>query len=407
MSDPARSFHVTEAVARWLVGDEGLAELDATVAALDAGADELSVVSGLRDRTPAPDHARAVVDAAVARRRARAEHAEADRLVLTTSALEQSSHPAVADWRARRYGAAPVLDLCCGIGGDALAMAAAGCQVTAVDLDAGRLVLLEHNARTLGLDVAVACQDVLETEIPTGVEVHADPARRINGRRVKRLADHLPSVPELLDHVAPARGSGVALSPAVDLDDPGLPSDGELEFLQVGPRLVESSLWTGELRVAGAVATATLVDAGLTEHRSGPPVELEVGPVGEWLLEPAPALTRARLHGQLGGDLGAHRLSARRALLTAETEPTASPWFTTWRVEEVLPLRAKVVRRWLANAADAPLEIATHGVDADPTTWWRQLGRPDRGPNGRRLHLVRTDDGAVAIATMTVAHSGA
>lgn len=398
MTDPARSFVLAPDIARWLVSD-GLADVATVAADLDAGVTELAVAARLRDAAPSAAHARAVVDAASARRRARDTYPRADELLLTTSALEQGSHPAVSAWRADRY-TGEVVDLCAGAGGDALALAAHGCGVTAVDLDEGRLVLLDHNAAVLGLDVATVVADALAFVVPSRAAVHADPGRRVGGRRVRRLDEHLPSVPVLLEHVAESRGIGVALSPAVDLDDPGLPIDGELEFLQVGNRLVETSLWTGELRRPGVVATATLVDVGVTLHREGQPAHVPVTAPGEWLLDPVPALTRARLHTTVGDEVGATRLGTRRALLTVDRAPHPSPWFTTWRVEEVLPLRAKTVRRWLRSVDELPLEISTHGVDADPTTWWRDLGRPTRGPEGRRLHLVRTDDGALCLATV-------
>ncbi|OLT16508.1 hypothetical protein BJF78_13855 [Pseudonocardia sp. CNS-139] len=56
-------------------------------------------------------------------------------MFFTRDGLEQSSAEVVARHTARRYaGAATVADLCCGIGGDLLALAA-GSAVVAVDRD--------------------------------------------------------------------------------------------------------------------------------------------------------------------------------------------------------------------------------------------------------------------------------
>lgn len=401
-SDPAASFDPTPDVARWLVSDEGLGVLRDTVADLDGGADELAVATRLRRGGVAAEHARGVLDAAVARRRARPRVPDADDLVLTTSSLEQSSHPAASGARAARYAtAAAVTDLCSGVGGDALAIAARGARVTAVDLDAARLIFLAHNASVRGHDVRTVVADVLEHPVPPATLVHADPGRRSGGRRLRRLGELLPPVPELVARTAPAAGVGIALSPAVDLHDPGLPGEGELEFLQLGPQLLESSLWLGDLRRGDALATATLLEEdGSPRHRLSrtdpSPTTLPVGGIGDVLLEPRAAAVRARLHDQLGEELGARRVARHRALLTTDDAP-ASPWFDAWQVDAVLPLRAKAVAAWLRANDAGPVEIATHGVDVDPSDWWRRVGRPVRGPEGTRLHLVRLDTGSVCV----------
>lgn len=396
---PAASFALTVDAATWLVSADGLAVLDTATRAFDQGEDELAIATRLRSHGLDVERARAVLDAAQARRRARERYADADALVLTTSALEQASHPLAAELRAARYRDAPhVTDLCSGVGGDTLALAGTAADVTAVDLDAARLVLLRHNAGVRGLRIHTVEADVLTHRVSAGTLVHADPGRRYAGRRLRRLGEYRPPVPALLAHVADADGAGIVVSPAVDLTDPGLPSAAELEFVQHGHQLLEASIWTGSLRRDGTVARATLVPSGESVARDGAPVSLAVGDVKSLLLEPVAAVVRARLHGQLGAEAGAHRLAHRRALLTGDTVPV-SPWFHVWEVEDVLPLRPKAVKRRLRELDDAPIEIATHGVDAAPDEWWRRLGRPDRGPQGRRLHLVRTDDGALCVIT--------
>ena len=42
-----------------------------------------------------------------------------------------------------------------------------------------------------------------------------------------------------------------------------------------------------------------------------------------------------------------------------------------------------------------------------PQRWWRELGRPTRGPGGVRVELVRTDEGALAIITDEAARRSA
>lgn len=367
---------------------------------LDAGDDPLTIAPELRRDGVDPAISSALLGAATARRRARHRWPDADRLLFTREALEQASDPEVSAWRARRLGAPGrrVLDLCAGVGGDTLALASLGTEVVAVDLDPARLILLEHNVRVRGLEVRTLPCDALDVDVNGGWWIHADPGRRRGERRVRRLRDHLPPVDELVAHVASAPGTGIVLSPAVDLEDPDLP-DGEVEFVQFGPDLVEAVVWLGDARRDAALSSCTLLPSGAHLARVSQPVRLPPGPVGAYLVQVEPAAIRARLHDHIGAGLDARRVTRDRALLTTDAAPPTSPWFRARQVEEVLPARAKVIRRWLRSAPQAPLEIAFHGMEGSIDRWWRELGRPRRGPDGRRLELIRTTDGAIAVVT--------
>jgi hypothetical protein len=189
----------------------------------------------------------------------------------------------------------------------------------------------------------------------------------------------------------------------VDLDDPDVPAGTEIEFIAVQGRLVEAVLWSGELRRTGVHATATLLPAEHVWSRTTPAIgQVTTAPIGPILVEPSPALVRARAHDGLAERIGAQRVSGVRALLTAQADPGPSPWYRRWAVEAVLPAHQRAVRTWLRSAPEAPLEIATAGIEASPSAWWEALGRPQRGPNGRRLWLLRLDEGGVAVACRSI-----
>ncbi len=118
------------------------------------------------------------LEQALLRQRARAKHPRGAELWWTGEALEQATSYDVAVHRARRF-AEPVLDLCCSVGGDLLALPDGS---TGVDLDQARLLLAAENARVLGRRVHLVRADVTRLE-PRG-DVFADPARRSGGRRV-------------------------------------------------------------------------------------------------------------------------------------------------------------------------------------------------------------------------------
>lgn len=394
-----RSYEVLS----WVTSQEGLDLLERTTEQLETR-DALAVGTILRQEGLPPGRAAALTGLASVRLQARDRYDDADHLVFTSELLQQASHPAVAAHRAHRFaGGGTVADLCCGAGGDALALWRTAEQVVAVDIDPAACLLAAHNLASRGHPRWVVNADAGEAPVTAGLLVHIDPARRRDGRRLRSLGDYNPSVPAIAPIIGRAAGVGLTVSPGVDLRDPDLPAGAELEFVQIGSRLVEAVVWLGDLRSDGARATATLIGSGgessLSLTRHDPSEPLPVGPAGEWLVEPAPAVIRARLHDRLGGEIGARRLAETRALLTTDDRPPGSPLYRTWRVEAVLPARPKEVRAWLRDADERPLEIAVHGLDVDPERFVRALGSQPRGPEGRRLHLVRLDDGAAAYVT--------
>ena len=436
--------------ARWLTSVAGLAAVTAVTRRLDEGATTLAVAEQLRGAVADPARRAAVVDAALARRRARARWPDAESLLFTGEALEQASDPAVSAHRAARLvvaltadggrgggGAGRLVDLGCGVGGDTLALARAappGVEVHAVDRDPGRLALLAHNAEVAGVEVTIRCADLRELTLSPHDVLHADPGRREGGRRLRHLSEYQPPVDALLAAHGHAAAGAVALAPGVDIDDAALPEDVEVEYVQLGDALVEATLWWGAAAADGPAVRrtrASLLPAPtgpgpstspiLTSHL-GVPSEREwlpVAEVGALLIDPAAAVVRARLHDDLGRSIGAWRTARHRAVLSADRTPPTSPWLRARRVLAVLPGRPRAVRAWLRSAEAAAawrelagqhdaaaatttptVEVVLHGVDADPVAVWRELGRPPRGPRGIRVELLRRDTDTITVVTV-------
>src|SRR5262245_42684333 len=64
---------------------------------------------------------------------------DARQMLFTREALEQASDPLVRRYRAEVIGARSIIDACCGIGADSLALARAGADVTGLDIDPVRI----------------------------------------------------------------------------------------------------------------------------------------------------------------------------------------------------------------------------------------------------------------------------
>jgi len=115
-----------------------------------AGGSLLRELVRLRRHLP-PARAAAVLAQTSLRRRAAAKFSRAQGMLFTPEGLEQASGETVAAHSASRYsGYGRVADLCCGVGGDTLALARHA-LVDAYDRDAVRLACAEHNATVYGL----------------------------------------------------------------------------------------------------------------------------------------------------------------------------------------------------------------------------------------------------------------
>lgn len=406
---PPREEVLDEATARWLVQD-GRPLVTEVLERFTPAVDAVEAVTWVRGREALPARAAAVVAAALARRDLAPRLALAGwprdlEVLLSTAAAEQASHPVVSAHRAARFAdATDVVDLGCGAGLDAIALARPASAVRAVDLDPARVVLCRHQALVAGVAVDASVDDLFNVAPQPDLVWHADPGRRNDGRRARTLAQTRPPSGAVASHLAGAAGGALVMGPAVAWDDPDLPEDAEVEFVQVDRQLVEATAWVGDLRRADTRATATrlVVEQGtvrtVTCSRSGPAPELPVGAIGAWLLDPAPALARARLHHEAALELGATRVATNRALCTADG-PGPPDWWASWEVEAVLPGRPRTVRSWLDGAEPLPLSLQLHGVQGTDGPWWQRLRGMPRGPIGRRVHVIALPDTVQAVIT--------
>src|SRR6266536_5951565 len=228
-----------------LLSDEGQRLLARLSRELVTPETALWLASTLRQEYPADLVATALTQIEL-RERARVKFEHAERMYFTREGLEQASSERTAEHRARRYaGVGRVCDLCCGIGGDLLALAER-CSVLAVDRDPVhlRLATLNAGARGVADRVTTLCSDVREVDLG-GVEgVFVDPARRSGGRRLRTGASEPPLswCFGLTERVAAV---GIKAAPGLDFEQ--VPTDWEVELIADGPVLKEAALWSPAL----------------------------------------------------------------------------------------------------------------------------------------------------------------
>jgi hypothetical protein len=159
-TDPADSTDPTDPAARLdaLLSPAGQALLDRLAVVEVSGDAGLRLGQALRKEYPAD-----LVAAALAQHElrlvAREKFSRAMRMFFTRPGLEQASAEPVARHRAVRYASAEtVADLCTGIGGDLIALAATS-RVRAIDLDPVRLRVADlHRSGPAGRAPAATCR---------------------------------------------------------------------------------------------------------------------------------------------------------------------------------------------------------------------------------------------------------
>ena len=362
-------------------------ELLSELGAAPAQADPLTAATRLRARFP-PELVRTALTQDRLRRRAEAKFGpRAARMYFTEAGYEQSTRAAVAALRALRYKAAgvrAVADLCCGVGGDALAFAAAGIRVLAVDRDPLTCAVARANAAALGLDglIRVECADVAEAALDGCDAVFLDPARRGERGRVFDPGAYSPPWSFALGLAESFGAAGFKAAPGIPHE--AVPAGAEAEWVSDGGEVKEAGVYFGPLRTAER--RATLLPGPHTLAAEGLP-DPEPGDIGRYLYEPDGSVIRARLLGELAASLDARTLDPTIAYLTADAlVPT--PFATAYEVTDVLPFTVKKLRALVAERGYGTLTIKKRGADVDPEELRRRL-KP-KGPKANAAVLIVT-----------------
>jgi SAM-dependent methyltransferase len=355
---------------------------------LTQGVDVLAGVARLRAEV-GPELAGPAWELARLRERARPVFGDdADRLFLTADALEQAGRPALAARRAARLLAAspgPVVDLGCAAGTDAIALARAGAEVVAVDVDPVARALTAANAEALGVadrvrvlaadavELVAAATDGRVAGCPVAV---MDPARRAGGRRQLDPDRWSPPWSTVAALLAAVPHAAVKVAPGLDHDR--VPDGVEAEWVSDGRSIVEALLWGTGVGRTWRRATLVRGDDVVELTADADPGIAPVGPVRGWLHEPDPAVIRSGLVSPVAADLDATLVDPTIAYLTSDAA-AASPWVRSYRVDEVLPFNLKRLRALLRTRGVGRVVVKKRGSPIEPETLARRLRGPGAG----------------------------
>ncbi|MCY4465652.1 MAG: methyltransferase domain-containing protein [Chloroflexi bacterium] len=345
----------------FLQTDRAQKQLDSLANADLSDTNALPLLSQLR-RSLTAREAGAVLTTLRLRKTAAAKFpAQGGRMLFTDAGLQQASGQLLRQYRARQFESRRLLDLCCGIGADSLAFAAAHREVHGLDIDPVHIAIARHNGAVLQLPTQFTVCDI-RNGIPIGYEaIFFDPARRDDkGRRIHHVEAYRP--PLSLLRQWQAREIAVKLSPGLNLRQI-VAYGGALEFISVKGRLSEALLW---LHREAAQPFATLLrEADALHMRNDDEAGIAITEPRDWLLEPDPAVLRAGLVQTLGRQLDASMLDETIAYLTVD-QPAPTPWARCWKIREWLPFQLKRLRRHLHARGIGRVTIKKRGFAMSP-----------------------------------------
>ena len=316
------------------------------------------------------ERAHLVVEQVELRERAREKFSLADQMFFTRKGLEQATDEVLANYKAARFPGAVIADLCCGIGGDLMALLRRGfVHVFAIDQDRLVLEFATANLRLVGnegatLIPATVSQFILLKHLSAW---HCDPDRRADGQRTTQLELCEPSLSALDDLRKSSPNAAIKLAPATEVP-PQWWNAAEREWLGSRGECRQQVCWFGSLARHPGNHAATVVAAdGSARTIVGKPTEaIDVAvQLGRYLFEPHAAVLAASLLGAVCREHSLASVSAGIGYLTGD-RPIADPALAAFEIREVLPFDRKQLRGWCREHHIGRLEIKKRGVEVDP-----------------------------------------
>ncbi len=369
---------------RWLCRAAGQAELLGLITQLPLSANRLA---RLRNELGQPRAARllqAAEQAVAARAKLLPDAAEgsgcsggsAQRLPLVTSrALQQAS-----DWQLAAYKASQfppqvaVVDLCCGVGGDAIALSHRG-PLLAVDRDPQMCRYAAHNLSQWGGAVAaVLCEAAEDLQLPNNIWLHLDPDRRPQQRRTSAVEHSSPDAETIAKLIERVSGAALKLAPAATIPATW-PQPQVREWISRGGSCRQQVAWFLPTKQPAMLRATCLLPSGQPESFTIATEQAEqtgcslVDQPQLWMFDFDPAIRAAGLSDAFAESLGLAAISSPAGFFTAE-QPAAGMQFsalvrgfrTCWRG----PMDVKKIKQQLGQMRVARLEIKVRGIDLKP-----------------------------------------
>lgn len=343
----------------------------------------LALLTKLR-QTHTPENAGAALTMARLRQKAAAKFGiDAQKMFFTPDALEQASDPLIRQYRAQIAAGKTVLDICCSIGSDTLAMARTSAAITGFDIDPVRIAIAQYNAAVLDVSAQFHVHDVTQGISQKADTIFFDPARRDEkGKRIYDVEQYQP--PLSLINQWHSDEILVKLSPGVELAQLAK-YGGRVEFISVEGDLKEALLWVGN-DFSGTKATL-FTGQDILHWQRIYPAEVDIAKPRAWLIEPDAAILRAGLVQDVAAAFDGTMLDETIAYFTTDTKPE-SEWVRAWQILDWMPYNLKKLKAYLQQHPVGQITVKKRGSPITPEELIRQL-RLKSGSESRTLVLTR------------------
>jgi hypothetical protein len=328
-------------------------------------------------------------------------------LLATPISLEQASDFAIASYKARRFKDHPVIDMCCGMGGDLIALACRG-DTVGVEFDPLLAELAAYNASLVcGKPVSVRQESCLQTPLD-GEWLHIDPDRRPDAGRVVEVASYEPGWEQVLPLIDQTPGGVVKVAPAAELEtsDTGW----EREWVERGGQCRQQLVWWGRAANAPGRRVATMVDQegnvmGQWQQQTTTTCRTVRSSLDDYLFEPSPAILAADLVDDLTTHLGLGRIAPGAVYVTGQR--TDHPLLRAFRILDTLKLDRKKMIAFVRQRRPRTVEVKKRGVEPfDPNRFQRALKKYLGDGPPLVLIATRIGDRRLVIAAERVLEEG-
>lgn len=361
----------------WLLSEASVPSLRQATDVFRANGNMVQLIQSLRKQISS-SRAAIVMEQAQLRLRAESKFPNAESMFFTKRGLEQATGRGIAIYKAARFAACEnVADICCGVGGDLIALhdrnESLACVTTGVDADELTAMFASHN-----LDVASANRSgrgevlfqTFESMTIDGLDgLHADPDRRgsaSNFQRTVHGSRFEPSLDLLLHVSGGIKLASIKVAPATPASN-DWPKEIEREWVGDRYECKQQVIWRGERvdRVGHRVATC-VGNRGDAVSFSAPESSVEIklsaaDSIGAYMHEPHPAVLAAGISHSLGQQLGLLPMATDVAYLTGGT--VQHPLVQSFQVIEILPVDLKKVAAALRSMDVGTLEVKRRGVE--------------------------------------------
>lgn len=384
---------------RWLTGDEAACLMEASV----GDTNPLALATKLRKTLTAP-RAALVAEQVGLRRKAQKKFPFANRMLFTERGLQQATDFETATYKAGRFGKHERLaDVCCGIGGDLLALGRRS-DVVGYDADEPTAIFAEANCRAMAASGepfhgrAVAARAGVEQVAEVGAW-HIDPDRRPQGRRTTNVELHEPSLETIETLLAANPDAAIKLAPGSDPPEVWR-ARAEWEWISYDGEAKQLCGWFGNLSMRHGLRRATALhswkyaiksltlEGAADEVRSPDDLPSPSPEVLRFVYEPDASVLAAHLVGTLATTYDLQPLAPGCAYLTSDQE-LHNGLLATFEVFDQMPFDIRKVRARLRELKFSDVEIKKRGVDIDVARLSRELREEcDGGHNEGPLTLI-------------------